>query len=65
MFRSNKLDFIIKYLVIAQVMICCHVMAPKLFLHGILQRNYLKMIIQWSFSYNLFVKLSLFNMFYL
>ena len=33
-----------------------HVVAPKYFYHGILQRNYRKMTIKWSFSYNFFVK---------
>ena len=33
-------------------------MASKLFYHGILLRNYRKMTIKWSFSYNSFVKLS-------
>ena len=37
-----------------------HVVAPKYFNHGILQRNYRKM--KWSFSYNSFVKLPLYNM---
>ena len=32
--------------------------AMELFCHGILQRNYRKMTILWSFSYNSFVKLS-------
>ena len=32
------------------------------FYHGILQKNCRKMIIKWSFSYNSFVKLSLYNM---
>ena len=31
----------------------------KKFYRGILQRNYRKMTIKWSFSYNSFVKLSL------
>ena len=34
----------------------------QIFYHGILQRKYWKMTISWSFSYNSFVKLSLFNM---
>ena len=61
----DLINLTIRYLVITQIMICCHVMAPKLFLHGILQRKYLKMTIKWSFSYNLFVKLPLFNLVYL
>ena len=32
---------------------------------GILQRNYRKMTIPWSFSYHSFVKLSLYNFIYL
>ena len=32
----------------------------KYFYHGILQRNYGKMTMKWSFSYNYFVKLSLY-----
>ena len=32
-------------------------MAPKYFYHGILQGNYRKMTIIWSFSYNFLVKL--------
>ena len=40
-------------------------MAPKFFYHGILQRNYRKMTITWSFSYNSFVKLYLYNMIHL
>ena len=35
-----------------------HVVAPIFFYHGILQRNCRKM--EWSFSYNFFVKLSLY-----
>ena len=35
-------------------------MAPNFFHHGHLQRNYRKMTIKWSFSYNSFVKLSLY-----
>ena len=31
------------------------------FYHGILQRNYWKMHINWSFFYNFFVKLSLYD----
>ena len=33
--------------------------------HGILQRNYRKMTIEWSFSYNSFVKLPFYNMVHL
>ena len=36
---------------------CC---VSQFFYHGILQRNYRKMTIKWSFSYS-FVKLSLYN----
>ena len=32
-----------------------------IFHHGILQRNYWKMTMEWSFSYNSFVKLSLYD----
>ena len=32
---------------------CC---GSQFFYHGILQRNYRKMTIKWSFSYNSFVK---------
>ena len=40
-----------------------HNVAPKrcFLCHGILQRNYRKMTIKWSFSYNSIVKLSLYN----
>ena len=38
-----------------------YVVAPKIFNHGILQRNFRKMTIRWSFSYVSFVKLSLYN----
>ena len=41
------------------------VVAPKFLYDGILQRNYRKMTIQWSFSYNMFLKLSLYNMIHL
>ena len=34
-------------------------------LSGILQRNYWKMTMEWSFSYNFFVKLSLYNIIHL
>ena len=37
---------------------CCDF---HIFYHGILQRNYRKMTMEWSFSYNSFVKLSLYN----
>ena len=37
---------------------CC---GSQVFYHGILQRNYRKMTIIWSFSYNSFVKLLLYN----
>ena len=36
--------------------------ALKYFYNGILQRNYRKMTIEWSFSYNSFVKLFLYNL---
>ena len=42
-----------------------HVVAPIFFYKGILQRHCRKMTMKWSFSYNLFVKLSLYNMFHL
>ena len=38
-----------------------HFVAPELLYHRILQRNYRKMTIAWSFSYNSFVKLSIYN----
>ena len=38
---------------------------PKYFYHGILPRDYRKMTIKRSFSYNSFVKLSLYNMIHL
>ena len=34
---------------------------PIYFCHGILQRSYRKMTIKWSFSYNSFVNISLYN----
>ena len=37
-------------------------MSSKFFTTDILQRNYRKMTIKWSFSYSSFVKLSLYNM---
>ena len=37
-----------------------NVVALKCFYHGILQRDYRKMTIKWSFSYNSFLKLSLY-----
>ena len=39
--------------------------SSQFFYHGILQMNYRKMIIKWSFSYNILVKLSLYNMIHL
>ena len=38
-----------------------HVATPKYFYHRILQSNYRKITISWSFPYNSFVKLSLYN----
>ena len=37
----------------------CHAAAPKFLYHVILDRNYRKITIKWSFSYNSSVKLSL------
>ena len=37
---------------------CC---VSHIFYHGILQRNYRKMTIKWSFSYNSFVKFPLYK----
>ena len=36
----------------------------QFFYHGILQKNYRKMTIKWSFSYNSFVELSFFDTIY-
>ena len=38
-----------------------HVVTPNFFYHGILQKNARKMTIKWSFSYNSFIKLPLYN----
>ena len=40
-------------------------MAFKGFCHGVLQRNYRKNDLAWSFSYNSFVKLSIYKMIHL
>ena len=69
--RKLECSLFIAHLVITQIQIShivttriqishSHSVAPKFFYCEILQRNYREMTIKWSFSYNSFVKLSLY-----